>query len=200
VLVLAALSWVWLGWPWKTFVQGFLAGAPDGKLEVLTSERTAVGLGWLQAGCYALSFALTMVWADYTRTRLALLDTRSALFAGAGTLGLLVRHPLRVIRPLALLFLLELAVLLGAGALVSRISAGFDTGAGWSTLALLFIVGQVALAWRAITRGARYHATVNVSRELVPPLPRPDPWARRVGGPGGPQYPIDVSDEYGVSL
>jgi hypothetical protein len=200
LLVLAVVSWIWLGWPWETLVQGLLFGIPDGKLAVLTSERTAVGLGWLQAGGYALTFALTMVWADYTRTRLALLDTRSALFAGLTTLGMLFRHPLRAIRPLGLILALEVLVLFGAGALVRRLSAGLDAGSGWTDVALLFLVGQLALCWRAIIRGARYHATVNVSRDVVPPLARPDPWARRVGGPGGPQYPIDQSDEYGVSL
>jgi hypothetical protein len=200
LLVLAAVSWMWFGWPWKTLVLDVLVGIEDGDLEALTSGRTAVGVGWLQDGGYALSFAGVMLWADYTRTRLALLDTRSALVAGLGTLGLLLRHPVRVLRPIALLFVLEVLVLKGAGALAGPLSRGLDEGSTWHDVALLFLVGQLALLARSILHGAHYHAAISVSRDLVPPLPRPDPWAHRVGGPGGPQYPIDSSDEYGVSL
>lgn len=198
--VLAFISWLWFGWPWKTLVLDVLFGLKGGDLEELTSGRTAVGVGWLQDGGYALSFALTMVWADYTRTRLALLDTRSSLIAGLGTLGLLLRHPLRVIRPIALLFALEVLLLKGAAALAGPLNRGLDASSTWHDVALLFLVGELALIGRAIVHGAGYHAAVSVSRDLVPPLPRPDPWAHRVGGPGGPQYPIDSSDEYGVSL
>ena len=35
---------------------------------------------------------------------------------------------------------------------------------------------------------------------LIQPLSQPDPWASRIGGPGGPQYPIDETDDYGVSI
>ena len=53
---------------------------------------------------------------------------------------------------------------------------------------------------------ARYHAAVQVSRDVVTPIARPDPWKSSVGGPGGPRYPIetgepgDAADEYAVSL
>jgi hypothetical protein len=197
--LLAAVSWIALGWPWNTLVRGFLVGVKN--LEELTSERSAVWFGWVQDGLYALFFALVLVWADYTRTRLALLDTRSALVAGLAAATMLARHPLQTIRPLALLFALEVLLLLGAGKLVQKISAGLDASATWHDLALLLLIGELALLWRAITRGARYHAAVQVSHAIVPPLSRPDPWAHRIGGPGGPQYPIDAtSDEYGVSL
>jgi hypothetical protein len=200
LIVLAAVSWLCLGWPWNTFVAGFLFGAPGGETEVLTSEWTALWLGWLQAGAHALLFALVMVWADYTRTRLALQDTSSSFVAGLATVGLLVRYPVRALRPMVLLFLIELAVLWIAGAASGRLDAGLGADATWQDVALLFLVGQAALLWRAVHRGARYHAAVTVSRDLVPPLLQPDPWAHRVGGPGGPQYPIDTTDEYGVSL
>ena len=66
----------------------------------------------------------------------------------------------------------------------------------------LLVVGQVALAWRCVVRGARYAAALQVSSQLVRPLARPDPWRKSIGGPGGPRYPIggDEADEYGVSL
>ena len=52
-----------------------------------------------------------------------------------------------------------------------------------------------------ITRGARYHTAVAVSREIVRPISRPDPWKHTLGGPGGPRYPIEEGDdEYGVVL
>ena len=200
LVVLAVVSWVVLGWPWNTFVAGFLFGAPGGETEVLTSEWTALALEWTQAGIHALLFALTLVWADYTRTRLALQDTTSSLLAGLATIGLIVRCPVRVLRPMLLLFGIEVLVLWLAGKATGALDAGLADGAGWRDAALMLLVGQAALAWRAITRGARYHAAVQVSRDLVPPLSRPDPWASRVGGPGGPQYPIDTTDEYGVSL
>jgi len=50
-----------------------------------------------------------------------------------------------------------------------------------------------------IVRGSRYHAAVQVSREVVRPIARPDPWKESVGGPGGPRYPIG-GDEYSVSM
>ena len=203
VLTLMGLSfagWLTHGWPWKTLVAGFLFGAPGGETEVLTSEWTAVWLGWLQSGTYALSFALLLTWGDYTRTRLALQDTRSAFLAGLSSLALLIAHPLRALRPMALIFAVEVALLWLLAEFSWGVGSGLDEGGSWHDLALLFLLTQLALILRTITRGARYHAAVAVSRALVPPLSRPDPWGARVGGPGGPQYPIDPSDDYGVSL
>ena len=203
VLTLAALafvSWFCLGWPWNTFVAGFLFGATGGETEVLVSEWSSVWLGWLQAGAYALAFALVLAWGDYTRTRMALLDTRSAFLAGLGSLALLLRHPVQALRPIALLFFVEVFALWLCGAFSSSISGNLSEAGSWHDVALMFVVGQLALMWRTITRGARYYAAASVSRRLVPPLSQPDRWADRVGGPGGPQYPIDPTDEYGVSL
>ncbi len=200
ILVLSVVAWLTYAWPWKTFVAGFLFGAPDGEMEVLTSERTAIWLEWLQSGIYTAAFALVLVWGDYTRTRMAMHDTRSAIWAGLATLGLMIRYPLRSVRPMVLLLAVEWLILWLTGILSWSVNTGLADGGGWKQVLLLFLVGQFALMWRAITRGARYHAAVQVSRALVPPLAKPDPWAHRVGGPGGPQYPIDQSDEYGVSL
>jgi len=69
----------------------------------------------------------------------------------------------------------------------------------WKAIALLFALGQLAMIIQTIVRAARYKAAVLVSRRLVQPLALRDPWAKRVGGPGGPQYPIGESDEYGIS-
>jgi len=199
LLSLALLSWVLYAWPWKALLH-LLVGAEDGDLEVLASERSAVLVTWIQDGLYGLGVALLLVWGDYTRTRLALQDTRSALWAGLCTWGLLFLHPVRALRPMLLLFLLEAAVVLGLGSIAHGMDRGLGPDSGGGTLALLFLLGQLALLWQGIARGARYHAAAQVSKRLVPPLAQPDPWASRVGGPGGPQYPIDLTDDYGVSV
>jgi len=196
---LALFGWIMYGWPWK-FVLGVLIGAEDGELEVLDSERSAVLVTWTQDGLYALLFGLTMCWGDYTRTRLALQDTRSAVWAGLCTWGLVLLHPVRTLRPMLLLLVIEAVVVLGIGRFAHDVSNGISFESGKGTLFLLFGLGQLALMWRVIARGARYHAAAQISRTLVPPLAQPDPWAGRVGGPGGPQYPIDLTDDYGVSV
>jgi len=199
LLTLALFSWILYGWPWKTAMR-LLFGAVDGDLEVLSSEWSAVIVGWVQDGLYACSLALLFVWGDYTRTRLALQDTRSAVWAGLCTWGLILLHPLRTLRPMALLFALEAGVVLVVGALAQHVDRGIGADSGPGTVILLFLLGQGALWWQNIARGARYHAAAQVSKQLVPPLAQPDPWASRVGGPGGPQYPIDLTDDYGVSV
>jgi hypothetical protein len=199
LLLLSLAGWVLIGWPWKVLMNLFF-GAQDGNLEVLISESSALWLGWLQAGAYAFVFALILAWGDYTRTRMALQNTHSAMWAGLCTMGLFVWHPLQTIRPLALLFLLEFLVVLGIGRLSSGFNSGLDASSGWKSIAFLFLLGQAALLYQTISRGARYHAAVAVSRLIVPPLAQPDPWASRVGGPGGPQYLIDDTDDYGVSI
>ena len=96
-----------------------------------------------------------------------------------------------------------LLAVLALGAVAQRVDRGLGAASGPGTLLLLFLLGQAALWWQNIARGARYHAAAQVSKQLVPPLAQPDPWASRVGGPGGPQYPIDpvdLSDDYGVSV
>lgn len=199
LLTLALWTWLLHGWPWKALL-GVLFGAKDGDLEVLASETAALRVTWFQEGLYALGVALVLVWGDYTRTRLALQDTRSALWAGLCTWGLLVLHPLRTLRPFLVLFALEAGVVLVLGREARALDRGIGPETGAGTLWALFALGQAALLVRSLLRGARYHAAAQVTKALVPPLARPDPWARRVGGPGGPQYPIDAGDEYGVSI
>ncbi len=50
-------------------------------------------------------------------------------------------------------------------------------------------------------RGAKYVTAVEITRTLVRPVTPPDPW-HTIGGPGGPQYPVDSDDgeRYGVSI
>lgn len=199
LLMLALASWVFYGWPWKTLLS-LLVGAEDGDLEVLKAETSVVLVTWLQDGLYGLALALILVWGDYTRTRLALQDTRSAVWAGLCTWGLIVLHPLRVLRPMVLLFALEAAVVVALGSLAHGVDRGLGVESGAGSLLVLCGLGQAALLWRGIARGARYHAAAQVSKQLVPPLAQPDPWASRVGGPGGPQYPIDLTDDFGVSV
>jgi len=199
LVALVVLSWLMYAWPWKMLMKLFF-GAHDGDLEVLASESSAVMVTWFQDGIFAVLFALLLTWGDYTRTRLALLDTRSALWAGLCTFGLILLHPVRTLRPIVALFLFEAAIVFGLGSLSRDVNRGLDAQSGAQTLLLVFLLGQIALLWRSIARGARYHAAAQVSRSLVPPLLQPDPWASRVGGPGGPQYPIDLTDDYGVSV
>jgi hypothetical protein len=199
LLTLALVSWIFHGWPWKT-AMGLLFGAEDGDLEVLESELSVVLVTWTQDGLYGLALALLLVWGDYTRTRLALQDTRSATWAGLCTWGLILLHPLRTLRPMFLLLALEVAFVIALGSLARGIDRGLGPDSGAGSLIVLFGLGQAALLWRGIARGARYHAAAQVSKRLVPPLSQPDPWASRVGGPGGPQYPIDLTDDYGVSV
>lgn len=199
LLTLAGISWVMHGWPWKMALK-LLFGAEDGDLEVFVSERSALTATWVQDGVYGLWVALLLVWGDYTRARLALQDTRSAVWSGMCTWGLILLHPLRTLRPMLALFWIEAGVVLGLGRLVHGVDRGLDADSGVGSLIVLLVLGQAALLWRTVLRGARYHAAAQVSKQLVPPLAQPDPWASRVGGPGGPQYPIDMTDDYGVSV
>jgi hypothetical protein len=199
LLTLALFSWACYGWPWKLLLR-VLVGAVDGDLEVVRSEWTATVLTWGQDGLYASLVAALFAWGDFTRARIALQDARSALWAGLCTWGLFLIHPLRTLRPMALLLALEASVVLVLGRIAHGIDRGLDAGSGAGALLLLFALGQLALLAQGIARGARYHAAAQVSKQIVPPPAQPDPWAGRVGGPGGPQYPIDVTDDYGVSV
>lgn len=202
VLVLTLLSlqlagFLFYGAPWKWIVHDLLLGVSG--LQELDSELTARQVTWLQDGLFLLATGLILSWGDYTRTRLALHDGVSALWAGLCTWVTLFAHPLRSLRPLLLLWLCELVVLWGALQLARVLEARIDTPGDWLPLLALTLVGPAAIAWRCVVRGARYAAALEVCGELVRAPRRPDPWKEAVGGPGGPQYPIG-GDEYGVSL
>ena len=204
VLALGLVRWIWYGAPWSHIVEGLILDVPEydlGKLETLGSERQVRILGWFQDGMFAIAFAKVMVWATYTRTRMALRDGRSVIAAAVATAFLMLRHPIQTLRPLLLLLVFDVLVVLGVcGQGMGAVQARFDAEPGGWNVASMFGVGVLALAWRQITRGARYHAAARVSQALVPPTEhRPDPWAQTVGGPGGPQYPV-ADDEYHVTV
>lgn len=175
-LLLALWTWLVQGPAWNQLVLRGLAGVPVGdfeRLETLRNEDTALLLKQLREGLYALGVALVLVWGDFTRTRLALFDTRSASWAGLQSAGLLARHPLRALRPVLVLFLIEALIVLGLGLGAARIEAGLGS---LGHVIALFLLAQLALLWRILLRGARYHAIVGVTRELATPPAAPDPW------------------------
>lgn len=204
-LLLALVRWVCYGTPWKELVLGKLMRVPEydwGKLESLESELEVARLGWAQDGLAALGFALVLALGAYTRTRIAQRDGRSALGAGLATVFVVLRHPIQTLRPLALLLLVEAAVVVfAAGRLVEHIDSRAFERPRIEHVVALFAVAQVAALWRHLTRGALYFATARVSEHLVPPHKKKgNPW-QTIGGPGGPQYPVDVAaDDYHVAM
>lgn len=210
ILALSAITWLVQGPAWNLVVLKWICRLPSSdfeRLETLTSEVSAFLLRAAQQLVYALSIALLLVWGDYSRTRLALHDTASAVWAGLCTAWTILRHPVRTLRPMAGLFVVEVALVVSAGALSRAVeeSLGRSLGSSPGTrsgllgVVLLLALGQIALLWRVVLRGSRYHAAVQVSREVVRPISRPDPWRASLGPEGGPRYPIG-GDEYGMSL
>jgi hypothetical protein len=213
VLILTLLIMLFIGWivyddPFREGVLGRLLGVAKsdwGKLETLDSEETVVAIRAAQDGVYLLCFSLVMCWADYTRTRLALQGTHSAVWAGLTTFFTMLRHPIKSLRPLVALVIIELIVLILGGFAIDWLQADFvgpnseaaiTTGQVW----VLGLVSQLVMMLRCVIRGARYHVTTIVSQSVVRPLSRPDPWRESIGGPGGPRYPLEEGDEYGVAL
>jgi hypothetical protein len=197
LLTLHLVGFVVYGMPWEFVVNQLILKVEDGDLDAVSSELYALRAGYAQDGLYLLLVVLVLVWGDYTRTRMALHDTSSAVWAGLCTWANLLLHPVRTLRPFFLLWAAETTVLAAAWLVSDRLQASLAADRTWLPLVLLVLVGQLALFWRTIVRGARYFAAVQVSHQLVRPLPRPDPWKHTIGGPGGPRYPIDA-DEYGV--
>ncbi len=205
--LLALWNWVFYGMPWKRLVLGGLVGVPTddlGQLESLGSELHAFALRLTQDGLFAGFALFTLAWAIYTRTRLVALGRWSVAIAGLRTLFVLLRHPLRTLRPLLLLFLTQLIVVsLVAGGLSRFIDRGLTDDPSLTRVAILLLISQLALIFREVSRGAGYYAALSVTRELLPPpqpgsvggdqpLPTSSPSAAApsIGGPGGPQYPI----------
>lgn len=201
LVLLAAWHWVLFEWPYKELVLGRAFGLERPDTRLLESEATALWLGWAQAGLHFLGLALVLAWALYTRVRLALQPSHSVIVAGFAALWTLVRHPLATLRPLVLLFLVELTVVsLALGA----VSHALDTSLGsqpegWR-VGLLALVAVLGLLVSAVLFGARYAAATRVVRSFVKPLAHPDPWSNRIGPPGGPQYPLGGQDEFSVSM
>src|SRR5690606_25996694 len=111
-----------------------------------------------------------------------------------------LRHPIQTLRPMLALVLVEAVFLVGIAYLAGWIEEGLAEAASWWRVAVIFVLFQLAMLVRHIIRGARYAAAATVSKEIVRPLFRPDPWKDSIGGPGGPRYPLEEGDEYGVSL
>lgn len=211
LVLLAGLHWLLYDWPWKQVVLEAMIGVPHadvGELESLDSELFALRIGWFQDGLAALGFALVMCWGTYSRARLVLQDGSSAIWAGLCSFWTLVRYPVRTLRPLLLLFATEaLFLTFVLGTLSRQLDDGLEasgvgelapSGLGWRVLSIL-LIGLLALVWREVMRGAGYHAAMQVSREVVPPRRDSDRW-KSIGGPGGPQYPTEGGDEYGVMM
>lgn len=204
-LLLALVRWVTYGTPWKELVLGQVMHVPEydwGKLETLESELTVARLGWLQDGLAALGFALVLVWGVYTRTRIVQRDGRSALGAGIATFWVLLRHPIQSLRPLLLLYVVQLVVVVVAGGrIVQHINGRASEEPRLEHVVALLAVAQIAALWRHMTRGAIYVAAARVSSYLVPPHKKKgNPW-QTIGAPGGPQYPVGGDeDDYHVAL
>lgn len=208
LVVLAFFGWIVYERPFEQVVLGkWLGLSAEGQkgLSGLDSAASAFAVSATQHAVYGILFALTLTWGDYTRTRLALQDTYSAVWAGILTFFTMLRHPIRTLRPMIVILIVEALVMFGLAWLMGWIEEGFIITedvepAGVGRVWILVVLGQVVLMWRAIIRGARYHATASVSHVIVRPLSRPDPWKESIGGPGGPRYPLEEGDEYGVAL
>lgn len=204
LLLFAAWNWLIYGSHWNHWVLHEWQGVNPGdykKLEGLDSEMLVRQLGWLQDGVHALGFALLLAWGTFSRTRIALLDSRSVLKAGLLTIFRILAHPIKTLRPLGLLFVVELLIVtVLCGQSMLWLERGLKTQPSFGLVAAMLGTGLFALLWREIIRGARYHAAVKVSQEIVrrPPA-QPDPW-EAIGGPGGPQYPVTGSDESYVAM
>ena len=204
LLALSLWGWAFYGWPWERLVLGGWLGIEDfdhGRLETLDSAWGAWLVGTVQAGMMATAFGLTLTWTDYSRTRIALHDTRSAFGAGLWTFFTILRHPIKTLRPMLALLVVEGVVIAGASLLAHAVEENLIEGPTTLRWVVLPALGMVVMMWRVMTRGARYQAAVVVSRSVVRPLSRPDPWKQSVGGPGGPRYPIaGAQDDYEVAL
>ncbi len=208
LLVLGVFRWLLYGAPFEELVLRRALGVPETDLlpgrtlESLDSEAARDRIYWIRDGVMALLFMLTMSWAVFTRTRMALSGTRSVLIASGLTLLSLLRHPLSTLAPLFGLLLVEMFLLvavLGSISTWANHQLEFAPERHW--IWLLFSLGAVGLCWREITRGARYHAAVVVSKAIIRASAHANPW-QSIGGPGGPQYPVneDEDDRFGVSM
>ncbi len=202
LLWLALLGWLVYDMPWKRFVLGGLLDVPAwdrGDLETLGSESAAIWLGRLQALLYMAGFAFVRVWGDFTRTRMAFDDSRSAVIAGIATFFLLLRRPLRTLGPMASLFGLQFALLLVLALLASWFDGSQAAPPGLVGIAVLAVLAQAGAIAREIFRGASYGVAVRVTGDLVTPA-QSSSVSDSLGGPGGPRYPIDDVDEFGIAM
>ena len=201
VLLLAAVEYLVVDSAWSAWVDRRLFGVVDGDVEALASESAALWRTWSMEAAHFLLFSLVLVWGDFTRTRMALQDASSALLTGLSSFWLLLRHPIRTLRPMVLIFLVEALMLAAIASAAVPLNRGLDTSSTLVPVAILFALSIAALLGREIFRATRYHAAVQVTADLLR-KPSGDPYKQSLGGPGGPRYPIgdDDGDEFGVSL
>lgn len=176
--LLALATWIAFGKPWDALVLRGLLHVPEhdlARLETLKSEPIALLVRGAQAALHALLFGLVLVLGDYTRVRIALYERRSVVWAAIESAATIALHPVRTLRPILGVFALEVLVVVALGSAAHAIDAGIERPL---EVAVLFALGQLALAWRIVLRGARYHAAVDVTRALSLPDARPDPWRR----------------------
>ena len=197
LVCMGLVTWLVRGAAWNHVVLSGLLGIPShdwSSFETLGSEATAWKIRLVQDVVHALGVALVLAWGDWTRTRMALLDTHSALWASLCTLWTMARHPWRTLGTSATFLVVEAALVWMLGLLARSLDGAVLRTAEWWPVAVLALLTLAVLAVRVIVRGARYHAAVQISRQVVTPIARPDPWKDTVGGPGGPRYPIGGDD------
>lgn len=168
LMLLALWSWIVFEWPWKTVVLGWILRLPEAadRLEGLTSERSAVALRVLQDALYAIGVALCLCCADYARLRIAWRDTRSAWGGWTGAIAMVLRSPLRTLRPFVALFAIEALVLAVAGLVSSALDARLNANqAGLRAVLALAATTAIVAALRCWLRGARYQSGAAVLRE-----------------------------------
>ncbi len=173
LLVLTLLSFQLIGWlvyddPWKSIVQEKIVGVTD--LEQLKSELSMRILGWTQDALYLALFALILAWGDVTRTRMARIDSSSAIASGLRTWATIFERPVFVLRPLVLITAIELAVMLLAGVARHWVEAPLGADSGIAPILLLAAITAAVIGVRSILRGARYSASLETWRALEPEL------------------------------
>lgn len=195
MVVLAVWRWVLYGKPWDELVLSRWLRIPKddyNALETLSSESHVVALGLARDTLFWIGFALVLTCGVYARTRMAMLKRFSAFSAMLASSGTILRRPIRTLRPMFGLFLYEiLFVTVGLGWAVRGIGTQLGEDSSWLVLFALFAVGQLAVMLRELGRGAKYAASVEVLGGILPAAGAEGEEHEGLGGPGGPQYPID---------
>jgi len=209
LLMVLLAGWYWLFYddPWDTFVLSRWLRVPEydySRLETMHSELHVALLGWARDLIFGLGFAFLMTCGTYARTRMAYLSRYSSCLALLGALGMILRHPVRTMRPLVALFMFEaLIVTLGLGWSVRSVGSLLGQAESWLIVLGLFLLGQLAVMLRELGRGAKYHVALHVQHSIRPrPVELP---ATSIGAPGGPQYPLDddtesAADGFGATI
>jgi hypothetical protein len=199
LVLLGALGWLLYGLPWRVLVLELWCGLPGGDPQEFASEASAVRIGWLRDGLYALGFSGIGLAAVHARTRMALGDSRSALVASARAAWFLFRHPLRATLPAALIGGAQVLAVFALGAFSNARNHAFEFDGAGVQIGVLLACTLLAIVIGAIARVTQYALALELLPELEPRLASPREWPPALGAPGGAQYPID-GDEFGVSV